>query len=231
MVRYEASTPQKQPAANVAFSIEAFYLKLGTLETMTFLTNILGSIDGTATLSLAIIICALFLEDLTTIVVGVLASDGLIATPLAFISLLSGVVLGDMAIYALGSLARKHKKIAEFIDHDSLAPFRAWLDEHFRKTIFLGHFIPGLRLSSYSASGFFRKPFPTFISTSIPSAIILISTLFTISYWFGSVTSKWVSHARWGIAAVVIVALFFLGRHNVAMYRKKQNELSETPTE
>ena len=71
-----------------------------------------GALGSTLLLSLAIVLCAAVLEDLTVIVVGVLAADGLIATPLALASLYIGIVLGDIGYYFLGRLARTHPRLS-----------------------------------------------------------------------------------------------------------------------
>ncbi|MBI4088522.1 VTT domain-containing protein [Candidatus Kaiserbacteria bacterium] len=185
-----------------------------------------GTVDSTVLLSLAIVLCALFLEDVATVIVGVLAADGIVPIPLAFISLYIGIALGDTLFYALGSFARTHPRLAHYIDHDFTAPFRAWLESRYAFTVFSGHFVPGLRSTTYIASGFFRLPLSTYIPMAIAGGLVLLTTLFLLSYWFGGLTSGWVSHARWGIAGIFLLILFFIGRHNLLVYREKRSALS-----
>lgn len=185
-----------------------------------------GSVDSTVLMSLAIILCAFLLEDITTVVVGVLAADGIVSIPLAFISIYIGIVIGDTVLYSLGVLARTHPRLAHYIDHDFTAPFRSWLENKYAFKILSGHFVPGLRFTTYAASGFFRFPLSTYIPMAIAGGLILETTLFSLSYWFGSITSGWVSHARWGIAGVFLLTLFFIGRHNFITYRAKKDELT-----
>ncbi|MBI2037038.1 MAG: VTT domain-containing protein, partial [Candidatus Liptonbacteria bacterium] len=118
-------------------------------------------------LSLAIVLCASVLEDPTAIIVGVLAADGLVPVPVAFLSLYAGIMLGDIGLYCLGRLARTHPRLARFVEHDFVASLRAWLENRYVLTIFSARFIPGSRLPTYTASGFFRFPFSTFIGTEI----------------------------------------------------------------
>ena len=106
------------------------------------------------------------------------------------------------------------------------APFRSWLEDGYAFKIFSGHFVPGLRFTTFAASGFFRLPLRTYIPTVIAGGLILETTLFTISYWFGSFTSKWVGEVRWGIAGAFLLVLFFIARHNILMYRAKKDELT-----
>ncbi|MBI4066056.1 hypothetical protein HY412_02615 [Candidatus Kaiserbacteria bacterium] len=178
-----------------------------------FLTNFIDTALGSALLlPLVIIICALIFEDLTTVIVGILAADGFISVPIAMLSLYIGITLGDTMLYSIGALARTHPRLAHYIDHDFTASFRSWLENGYAFKILFGHFVPGFRFTTYAASGFFRFPLSSYIPMAIISGLILGTVLFSVSYWFGNATAGWVSHARWGIAIVFILALFFIGR-------------------
>jgi membrane protein DedA with SNARE-associated domain len=184
-----------------------------------------GAVGSMVLLPLVIILCAFIFEDLTTVVVGVLAADGIISVPIALLALYLGIALGDTTLYCVGALARSHPRLAHYIDHDFTAPFRLWLEKRYALIIFSGHFVPGLRLTSYTASGFFRYPLSAFVPPAIAGGLLLGTVLFFISYWFGSLTSEWVDSLRWGIALAFLLVLFFIGRHNVLAYRAKKNEL------
>lgn len=186
-----------------------------------------GSVSNALLLSLAIILCAFVLEDLTTIIVGVLAADGLISIPLALLSIYIGILLGDSALYSIGAFARTHKRLARYIDHDFTASFRSWLQDRYAVIIFSGHFVPGLRFTTYVASGFFRFPLSEFIPKAITSGLVLGTVLFFLSYWFGSVTSEWIGPARWGIVVIFLFVLFFIGRYNLLVYQAQKNKLNE----
>lgn len=197
---------------------------------LAFLSNFTGgTIDSVILLSLAIVLFAVFFEDMTTIVVGVLAADGLIPVPIALTSLYIGIALGDTALYTIGAFARTHPRLAHYINHDFTAPFRSWLEDNYQFKVFSGHFVPGFRFTTYAASGFFRFPLSTFIPMAIAGGLFLEIILFSVSYWFGNFTSGWVSHARWGIAVAFIVALFLIGRHNLLKYRAKRDRPSTPP--
>ena len=206
-------------------------------ETSLFLTNLIGSAVGSQILlALAIVVCTFILEDTTVVVVGLLAADGIIPLPLALGSLYTGIILGDIVMYSLGYLASMYPRLGRYVDHDFVAPFRAWLENRFILTVFSARFIPGSRMPTYAASGFFRSSFSTFIATVIAATSIWTTFLFTVSYLFGSLTTKWMKEVRWGIAFAVLVALFLIARHNLRAYLAKKNELgtgadTRTPSE
>jgi membrane protein DedA with SNARE-associated domain len=187
-------------------------------------SHLIGGAGGSVVLlSLAIMLCVILLEDATVIIVGVLAADGTLSVPLALLSLYAGMVVCDVFLYAVGSLARTHPRLARYADHEFTAPFRTWLESRYRMIIFSGHFVPGLRVTTYVASGFFRLSLSKYLPTAITSGLLLGTSLFTASYLFGSISSKWVGEARWGVAAVFIVALFFVARHNISGYRARKD--------
>ena len=195
------------------------------MDPVSLISHFISNADSSAMLlSLAIIVSTIFLEDPTTVIVGVLAADGTIPVPVALFSLYAGTILGDIGFYCLGWLASTHPRLARYVDHDVIAPFRAWLETRFVLTVFSARFVPGSRLPTYTASGFFRSPLPTFILTAIVATSIWTTFLFTVSYWFGSLTSGWLGHVRWGIAGAFFIALFLIGRHNLLAYRAKKGE-------
>lgn len=177
--------------------------------------------SSTLLLALAIVLAASVFEDLTAIVVGVLAADGLIPVAIAFIALYIGIVTGDSVLYWLGRLARTHQRLARYVEHDFAASLREWLMSRYALTVFSARFIPGSRLPTYTASGFFCFPFSTFVLTSTGAVLIWTTALFSLSYWFGSLTAPWLGPARWIIAAVLLVFLLVVGRHNFLAYRRR----------
>lgn len=188
------------------------------------LSNLIADSAGSVMiLSLLIALGVIFLEDTTTVIVGVLAADGLLPIPLALSSLYAGIVIGDIGLYCLGRLASTHPRLAHYVDHDFTAPFRAWLETRFVLTVFSARFIPGARLPTYTASGFFRSPLSVFLLTAIGATAVWTTILFSASYWFGNLTAGWMGPARWGIALGFLIALFLIGRHNVLAYRARRD--------
>jgi len=184
-----------------------------------------GSVGSTVLLSFAIMLSTFILEDTTTVIVGLLAADGVIGVPLALFSLYAGIVLGDIGFYCLGWLASTSPRLKHYLDNDFIAPFRAWLETRYILTIFTARFIPGSRLPTYTASGFFRSPLTTFVLTAIAATSVWTTFLFSAAYWFGNFTSDWIGPVRWGIALAFLLMLFFIARHNLLAYRAKKNGL------
>ncbi len=194
-----------------------------------FLSQLIGNEAGRMfVLPLTITVCAMFLEDVTTVIVGLLAADGFIPVPIAFLALYAGATLGDITLYVAGRLARTHPWLARYVEHETTAPLRAWLLRRYEFTVFSGHFVPGLRFTTYMASGFFRHPFKKYFPMALSGGFVLISTLFALSYWFGSLTSRWVGPARWIVALAFLVALVLIGRQSLLAYRERQSTSTDS---
>lgn len=189
-----------------------------------------GAVGSALLLSLAIIVGTFILEDPTTVIVGVLAADGVISVPLALLSLYTGVILGDIGFYWLGWLASTHPRLGRYVDHDLIAPIRTWLESRYVLTVFSARFIPGSRLPTYAASGFLRSPFSTFVLTAVVATSIWTTILFSISYGYGSVTGQWFVGQRWSLAVIFVLILFFIAHHNLKFLRSTRQTDGDTHT-
>lgn len=178
-----------------------------------------SAVQHPALLVLAIMLGVFVLEDPTTLIVGLLAADGIIPIPLALASLYAGIVLGDIVLYSIGWLASAHPRLARYVDHEFAAPFRAWLETRYILTVFSARFIPFARFPTYTSSGFFRSPLSTFIIVVTAAASVWTTLLFFAAYWFGSLTASYLGPVRWGVAFLVLLILFFAGRHNLFAHR------------
>lgn len=186
-------------------------------------THLIDAALGSAfLLPLSIMVSAFLFEDATTIVVGVLAADGLISVPVALLSLYGGILTGDVVLYTIGTLARIYPRLAKYVDHEKTAPFRVWLEERYMMVILTGHFVPGLRFTTYVASGFFRSPLSSFLMMAVVGGLGWGTILFTLAYWFGHYSAQWIGPVRWGVAGLFILTLFFVARHNLRSYQARQ---------
>src|SRR3989344_5242009 len=104
-----------------------------------FFSHFVGdTVGSTLLLSLAVMFCAFFLEDVTTLIVGVLAADGIIPAPIAIISLYAGILAGGGVLYSIGRLARTHRRLARYVEHKFSPSFRVWLEGRYAMVIFSG---------------------------------------------------------------------------------------------
>lgn len=110
---------------------------------------------------LAVILSTFISEDPTTIGVGALIGSGKVSFIRGFIPLMSGIILGDLGLYGVGTLIRKGwKKAANFPLTPSLM------------TLFIARFIPGMRSMTFTAAGVKKFPFSQYLLLLIPASVI-----------------------------------------------------------
>lgn len=182
-----------------------------------------GDAGNIVLLVAAIVACTIVFEDMLIVIAGVLAADGIVSAPIAFVALYLGTIIGDIGLYGIGAYARTHPRLARYVDHDLTAPFRSWLESRYALAVYSGHFIPGFRFATYIASGFFGRPFATFLRMAMIGGMVLVMILFSLSYWFGGLSAGWASWARWSIAGIFLIVLFFAGKYNLATYRARKS--------
>ena len=164
-------------------------------------------------IAIAIVLATFVHEDLATIATGMFAAQGKIAFSTALPALYLGIVLGDLGLYCLGYLVSHNRLSKSLIATRNLAKIKPWLDRHAVIGVFVVRFLPGLRLSAYTACGFFSMAFGRFVLSVLLAASIWTTGLFTLSYRFGAATEAWLGFWRWpALLVAVIVPLFILRR-------------------
>jgi membrane protein DedA with SNARE-associated domain len=163
---------------------------------------------------LAIIVATFILEDAAMVGTGVLAASGQVSIATGLIALFIGIALGDFGLYGLGRLAITHPRIRKWVTHKKVAPLRQWLDDELFSVVTATRFLPGMRLPTYLACGFFSLPFKRFATAVLAGVAVWVPLLFGASYLFGYYTLDWLGVWRWPIALVAVVILILVGRRH-----------------
>ena len=171
-----------------------------------------GALSTSLGTGLAIILATFILEDATMVAVGVMAADQLISIPLGLSSLATGIALGDFGLYGLGKLATYYPGVGRWVHSERLQPFGRWLHAKPYSTVIATRFLPGARLPTYLACGFFSVSFPRFAVPVVGATIVWSTLLFACSYYFGVYTLSFLGVWRWPIALAGVGLLYFVGR-------------------
>jgi len=164
---------------------------------------------------LAIIIGTFILEDVTTVLVGILAAEGGVGMVVAIFSLYAGIILGDFWLYGMGHMARKHPWAKRFVKHEKLEPFKTWLEDRLMFAIFTSRFVPGMRLPTYTATGFFAMPFKPFATAVVGATCIWTTAFFGVAYLFGAAAEEILGPWKWPVGIALAFGMFFFGTKRV----------------
>ena len=148
------------------------------------------------------------LEDAAIVAGAVLVADGLISPVVAFAALLSGIVAGDLLLYAVAYLAGNRSFLMRWKQKPLAASMAAWLSEHLFITIFLVRFAPGLRLPCYLACGWLSVPVGLFTLATGVAGLLWVTAVFGGLVWLGS--SVWQEHSGIWLLAIPVLGLLYL---------------------
>ena len=169
------------------------------------LQNALAGAAQPWVIALALALTTLLLEDLAIAVGVALAVQGLISWELSFIAVAGGIAAGDIGLYAMGLAARRVQWLRiRFIDRQGASA--AWAQTHLHhqlpSAMLLARVVPGLRLLTYTACGFFRVALLPFCLW-----VLLAVALWTAGlYWLAAGIGQQLAGA-WGIPLALAAAL------------------------
>jgi len=151
---------------------------------------------------LALVLTTFLLEDLAIAVGAVLAVQGALSWELAAMAVGGGIALGDVGLYGLGMAANRVPYLRRRLIDGRGNWVGAQLRNRFVGAILLARVIPGLRLVTYTACGFYRLPFWPFCGW-----VVLAVTAWTVGLmWLSSAIGAHLSAAL-GIPPALAVAL------------------------
>lgn len=141
---------------------------------------------GPGAVALALALTTLLVEDLAIAAGAALAARGSISWELALLAVGGGIALGDLGLYGLGVAARR----LPFLRRRYIGPrtplLRERLSSRLPSAVLLARVIPGLRLLTYTASGFLRVSLPAFSLWVAIAVSVWTAGLFAIGHAFGA---------------------------------------------
>ncbi len=167
----------------------------------------------------AIILGTFILEDATTALVALAVSEMLLTPATALIGLYLGVSLGDFGLYWSGRLAARYPWLHRLVRVDHRRFVSGLLGNNALLAVFSSRFVPGMRLPTYTAFGFFHIPFLRFALPVVLATLIWTSLLFGLCLLFGRYVFSELGEWRWCVAIAVAAALvvFVRWRYRRAM--------------
>ena len=153
-------------------------------------------------IGLALALTTLLLEDLAIAAGAALAAQGSISWEWAMFSVGAGIALGDLGLYGLGVAANRWPRLRRRLALGRGARLALQLEQRLGGAILLARVIPGLRLLTYTACGFFRLPLLTFCAW-----VVLAVTVWTVGLMGLGVLLGAPLEAALGIPAPLAVAI------------------------
>jgi membrane-associated protein len=150
---------------------------------------------------------------------GVLAGAGHLLLPLVVVLAVAAAVLGDTLGYWLGRsggrtvMLRRGPFVAARTD--ALHRTERFFDRHGPKTVFLGRFVPGVRVFTAVMAGASRMPWPRFAIYNVAGAFVWATTVAGLAATLGPTVSSAFGIVGISVAVLMFAALIWRARHPV----------------
>lgn len=168
-------------------------------------------------LALGIVALSLVIEDAAAVAAAILAAQGTIDPMPALAALWAGLLVGDIGLYALGAGAARSAMLRRWVGDERLARGRSLLDRNAMVAVFAARCLPGMRLPTYAAFGFFSAAFATFAAWVAAATFLWSSALFALVYGFGAAVADALQAWTWA-AGLGLVAVLWGGQRLVVRW-------------
>ncbi|HEX7023946.1 MAG TPA: alpha/beta fold hydrolase, partial [Gemmatimonadales bacterium] len=167
---------------------------------------------GFVVLVLLIAVATLVTEDLTCIATGLLISRGTIGFLPGVAACLTGIVLGDLLLFAagryLGRPALRRRPLSWFLTDRDLGRTSAWFARRGPALVLTTRFIPGTRLPTYLAAGVLHTPVLPFLGWFVLAAAMWTPLLVGLAVLYGeTVLAAFDAYRRWSLPLVILAGL------------------------
>ncbi len=164
----------------------------------------------------------------TLVIAGLLAAKGTFVLAYLYPAAISGAVLGDITGYLIGRrggyrVISRYGRYFRF-KQSYLDTTKDYFLRHGGKTVFIGRFVPFVKVFAPMTAGIGRMPFAKFLAWDIPGAVIASSLLITGGYLFGESWRRINQYIGWAAGLLFAVAV---GGAVIAFAVRRRRRLEE----
>lgn len=125
---------------------------------------------------------------------------------LAFLSVFTGIVTGDLVIYGLGWMAQKSPWLRSRIIGPRIEQVKFWLDDNFVRVAAICRLTPGLLFPTFVAFGWFRMSAKRFLITSIITASLYSFFAMLLVLVLGQAIFAKLGYWTWALMLILALA-------------------------
>ncbi|MEL6369502.1 MAG: hypothetical protein AAFY84_16820 [Pseudomonadota bacterium] len=156
---------------------------------MTFDTDTILTLSGFA-LYLSLFALPFLQEDVAVIAAATASLSGIEPVAIIFAVILAGLTASDIWKYWLGFFARRHGWAHKFAEKKGVSVAGDLVTNELGKTLYMARFVPGTRVPTYVACGFFKIPYGKFVLLVILTAFTYVSLSFALFHSVGAVAGE-----------------------------------------
>ncbi|MEQ8282091.1 MAG: VTT domain-containing protein [Amphiplicatus sp.] len=148
-------------------------------------------------------------EDAAVIAASTASILGLGPIVPIFVTIFLGLTASDVWKYWLGALARRNEWAHKFAEKPGVSVAGDLVRTELAKTLYMARFVPGTRIPTYLACGFFRVPYVRFVLLVMLTAFTYVSISFALFHTVGEVAGEQAKYWLPAIAITLIACYIF----------------------
>lgn len=144
-------------------------------------------------------------EDAAVIGAATASLMGLAPTPYLIVAIMCGLFASDAWKYWIGRLARRYQWAHKFAEKPGVSVAGDLVRREFWQTMLTARFVPGTRIPTYVACGFFKAPYPRYLMILVITAAMYVGLMFTVFHVGGAALGEQAKYWLPIIAVTVLV--------------------------
>lgn len=145
-------------------------------------------------------------EDAAVIGAATASLAGLAPNLYIFGAILAGLTASDIWKYWIGHFARRHVWAHKFAEKPGVSVAGDLVRNELAKTLFMARYVPGTRIPTYVACGFFKVHYGKFVVLVILTAFTYVLVSFALFHTVGAVAGEQAKYWMPAIAVALIAA-------------------------
>jgi membrane protein DedA with SNARE-associated domain len=143
-------------------------------------------------------------EDAAVIAAATASITGLGPVPYLFATILLGLTASDVWKYWIGHFARRNAWAHRFAEKPGVSVAGDLVRTELVKTLFMARYVPGTRIPTYVACGFFKVQYPRFVILVVLTALSYVTLSFGLFHTVGAVAGE---SAKFWLPAIAITLI------------------------
>ncbi|MBB4212454.1 membrane protein DedA with SNARE-associated domain [Rhodothalassium salexigens DSM 2132] len=148
-------------------------------------------------------------EDAAIVGAALLAAHGTADIGLAYSAVNVGVVVGDTGLYLIGYAASRYRQLRALVTTREVFRAKRFLRRQLIPILLSTRFLPGSRLPTYTACGFFRFPLSLFAIVLTLASLTWTVIVFVVIHTAGLAILEWLGPWKW-LGVVLLIGVFFV---------------------
>ena len=140
-------------------------------------------------------------EDAAVIGAATASLAGAAPTEFIVVAIMTGLVCSDAWKYWLGRFARRHHWAHKFAEKPGVSVAGDLVRKEFIQTMLTARFVPGTRIPTYVACGFFKAEYLRYVLVLILTAALYVGLTFSLFHTVGAVAGE---QAKFWLPAIAI---------------------------